>query len=106
MTIQEVTVPKARTTDPQTSHDAADSVRRVSDTQAAILMLLRATPMCDEKLIAEYRRWERADNYPAASDQGIRSRRAELVKMGLVTPAPYKELMTTNRYGQVWQVVR
>jgi hypothetical protein len=106
MSIQNETVPKARTTDPQTSWDAAESVRNVTDTQAAILMLLRATPMCDEKLIAEYRRWERIDNYPAASDQGIRSRRAELVRLGLVIPAPYKELMSTNRYGQVWQVVR
>jgi hypothetical protein len=106
MTIQNETVPKARATDPQTSWDAAESVRNVTDTQAAILMLLRATPMCDEKLIAEYRRWERIDNYPAASDQGIRSRRAELVRLGLVIAAPYKELMSTNRYGQAWQVVR
>jgi hypothetical protein len=106
MTIQEHTVPRARTSDPQTSWDAAASVNNLSETKIAILMLLRGTPMCDERLIAEYRKWERIDNFPYASDQGIRSRRAELVRSGLVQAAPYKELMSTNRYGQVWQVVR
>jgi hypothetical protein len=106
MTIQEVTVAKARNTDPQTSHDAADSVTDISDTQAAIMLLLRSTPMCDERLVEQYTYWQPLDGYPRATPQSIRSRRAELVKKGLVEPAGFKEIMSTGRFGQVWQVVK
>lgn len=106
MTIQDVTVPKARKTDPQTSHDAASSVKEVSATQAAIMMILRSAPMCDERLVTEYQRWQPLDGYPKATPQSIRSRRAELVRMGLVQDAGFKESMTTGRFGIVWKVVR
>jgi hypothetical protein len=105
MTITE-SIARARSTDPQTSHDAAASVTHVSETQAAILVLLRSTPMCDERLVEQYRTWEPLENLPKATDQSIRSRRAELVRMGLVVAADYRERMSTGRMGQVWQVVR
>lgn len=96
----------ARSTDPQTSHDAAGTVGHISETQAAIMVLLRETPMCDERLIAEYRVWEKLERFPRASDQSIRSRRAELVRYGLVAYAGFDERMTTGRFGRVWKVVR
>lgn len=105
MTITE-SIPRARATDPGTSHAAADSVAQVSETQAAILVLLRGTPMCDERLVQQYRTWEHLENLPKATDQSIRSRRAELVRKGLVVPAAYQERMTTGRMAQVWEVVR
>jgi hypothetical protein len=106
MTIQEVTIPRARTTDPATSHDAAASVTGVTETQAIILMLLRETPMCDEKLIQQYRMGEKLWGFPHKSDSGIRSRRAELVRKGFVETLGLQERMTTGRFATVWQVVR
>lgn len=104
MPVQNKTLPRARNTDPQTSHDAAESVNQPTLVQTCILMLLRSTPMCDEKLVQQYRVWEKIDGFPHASDQSIRSRRAELVRKGFVQAAPFKELMSTGRYGQAWRV--
>jgi hypothetical protein len=106
MSIQEVTIPRARNNDPVTSHDAAASVGDVTETQAIILMLLRETPMCDEKLIEQYRLGEKSWGYPHKSDSGLRSRRAELVRKGLVETLGMQERMSTGRYAFVWQVVR
>lgn len=97
----------ARLTDPQTSHDAAASVTNISKVQKAILSLLQASPMCDEKLIEQYRIWQQTDDrFPAVTDQSIRSRRAELVKMGLLEPAHWREQLSTGNMGQVWRWVR
>lgn len=102
------TIAKARNTDPQTSHDAAHSISAdaLSETQAAIMVILRETPMCDEKLVEQFHIWEQLGRFPKASDQSIRSRRAELVRKGLVEYAGFDERMTTGRFGRVWQVVR
>lgn len=98
---------QARSTDPQTSHDAAASVNNISKVQKAIMSLLQASPMCDEKLIGQYRIWQQTDDrFPAASDQSIRSRRAELVTMGILEAAPQKEQMTTGGWANVWRWIR
>lgn len=104
MSIQATTVARARNTDPQTSHDAAESVQRITETQRAILSLLDGTPMCDEKLIELYvHSWKR-EGFPRASASGIRSRRSELVERGLIEPTAFKERMQTGGWGRVWQV--
>ena len=94
----------ARTTDPQTSHDAAASVGNISKVQHAILQILNGRGMHDENMIAQYRMWQElgSDLYPQATDQSIRSRRAELVKLGLVKACPMKEKMSTGRLATVW----
>lgn len=99
---------KARMSDPSTSHDAARSITtdHLSETQSAIMVILRETPMCDEKLIEQFRVWEQLGRFPKASDQSIRSRRAELVRSGFVEYAGFDERMTTGRFGRVWRVVR
>lgn len=98
---------QARSTDPQTSHDAAASVNNISKVQKAIMSLLQASPMCDEKLIGQYRIWQQTDDrFPAVTDQSIRSRRAELVAMGIIEAAPYKEQMSTGNWANVWRWVR
>ncbi len=106
MSIQEATIPRARLSDPATSHDAAASVTDVTETQAIILTLLRETPMCDEKLIEQYRMGETLWGFPHKSESGIRSRRAELVRMGFVETIGLQERMSTGRFATVWQVVR
>lgn len=102
------TVAKARNTDPQTSHMAAESISadHLSETQAAIMVILRQAPMCDEKLVEQFRVWEQLGRFPKASDQSVRSRRAELVRMGMVEYAGFDERMSTGRFGRVWRVVK
>lgn len=91
-------MPNARTTDPQTSHTAADSVDNVTQTQAFILRVLKK-PRTDSQLIEAYRKLKRA---PLASESGIRSRRAELVTKGLVVDSGNRGLTPFNRKSIVW----
>lgn len=77
---------KARTTDPHTSHEAAASVKNLTQTQMAILNVLikLRRPAADEEIIHHYQVQARLGIAPRASESGIRSRRAELVAYGKV----------------------
>lgn len=87
------TTPKARATDPQTSHDAAAHAATLPQhhaTPAALTEAERAVldafvvfgAMIDEVLVEAYRRWRSHNNWPAQSDSGIRSRRKALIVKG------------------------
>lgn len=91
----------ARHTDPQTSHDAAASVDDVTETKQFILEALRQ-PRNDLDLITSFKSMLGA---PPASDQSIRSRRAELVDAGLVEDSGERVKMPSGRYSIVWQRV-
>jgi hypothetical protein len=91
-------MPYARTADPYTSHEAAKSVNNVTQTQQAILQLLEK-PMTDEQLVNAYQ----AGSYPAASESGIRSRRAELARKGLLVIVT-TSLTANGRKARVWTV--
>jgi len=95
-------MPHARTTDPTTSHEAAASVKHLSRTQSGILGILRS-PMTDEQLVAWYQMMAKKEPslFPMASESGIRSRRAELVKLGLVCPVGYAKTKS-NRNTIKW----
>ena len=93
-------MPNARNTDPKTSHDAAESVTNLTQTQATILRVLQR-PRTDTQLIEAYRKLKRA---PLASESGIRSRRAELVDKGLVVDSGNRGLTPFNRQSIVWAV--
>ena len=95
-------MPYARTTDPSTSHEAAASVKHLSRTQSGILGILR-NPMTDEQLIEWYQHMAKKlpELFPMASHSGIRSRRAELVKLGLVCPVGYAKTKS-NRNTIKW----
>jgi hypothetical protein len=92
---------KARDTDPQTSHDAGDSVSDITETQSYILRVLSKKPRNDSELIAAYRNFKRA---PMASESGIRSRRSELVKLGSVTDTGERVVLPSGRRSIVWGV--
>jgi hypothetical protein len=92
-------MPNARKTDPETSQDAADSVRDVTLTQEYILKALRR-PRNDSQLIEAYRGYKTA---PQASESGIRSRRAELVDAGLVDDSGRRIKMPSGRFSIVWE---
>lgn len=91
-------MPRARSTDPKTSHDAAETVADITITQAYILKAL-TKPRTDSQLIEAYRKLKRA---PLASESGIRSRRAELVAKGLVVDSGARGLTPYRRTSIVW----
>ena len=97
--IRSLTMSKARATDPQTSHDAGDSVSDITETQSYILRVLSKKPRNDSELIAAYRNFKRA---PMASESGIRSRRSELVKLGSVTDTGERVVLPSGRRSIVW----
>ena len=92
----------ARLTDPQTSHEAADSVSNKVKTQSAILRIL-IRPATDELLIAVYESMAEAGLAPKASQSGIRSRRSELVDMNLLEPKGH-DLTLFGRRAIVWGI--
>lgn len=94
-------MPTARLTDPHTSHEAAASVRNITQTQTAILLLLLSSPSTDEELIRQYQN-DSPLVCPPASESGIRSRRAELVRMGKVIDTGRRAKLTSGRNAIVW----
>ncbi|WP_454168133.1 hypothetical protein [Microbacterium lacticum] len=86
------------------SGEAEPSAERITEVQVVVLDILRtAGPVTDDALIALYE--SRAEHYPGvpkASPQSVRSRRAELVRKGLIRAT---DLAGVSRYGNratVW----
>lgn len=97
------TTPRARRTDPTTSHNAAASVATdtVTRTQALILEALRAHgPLTDEQLCQRIADVERQP----VSVSGIRTRRSELVTAGRVIDTGRRQPTLTGRSAIVWSL--
>ena len=98
-------MPVARSTDPWTSWEAAERVDHITETQQAILALFRDFgSMTDEKLVSVYRIAAGKGEAPHAEPSGIRSRRDELTKAGLVHDTGVYLRGRTNRRMKVWAV--
>jgi len=92
--------PRARTHDPVTSHMAAASVRELRPKQQAVLdMLLVEDGLTDEEIARYYRG-------PAQSPSGLRTRRCELVDLGLVRDSGRKAFTAAGRPTIIWEAVR
>ena len=95
------TTPKARRSDPATSHAAATTVTTdtITDTQAAIVEVLRAHgPLTDEQLCQRI-----ADQQAQpVSVSGIRTRRSELAAAGRVVDTGRRQPTRTGRSAIVW----
>lgn len=77
--------PRARTTDPEESHEAAASVSQPQILRERVLTLLREFgPLADHDIVGTYTMHAHQGRWPHASPSGIRSRRDELVKLGQV----------------------
>lgn len=86
----------SRSTDPQTSKEAAKGVSNVL-VREAVLSLLEKGPLTDQQIIARLG--------VKASESGIRTRRSELVKSGLVYDTGERRRTDTGRRSIVWGLV-
>lgn len=93
--------PRARGSDPATSHAAAASVVNLSDTKRRILDILTSEPSTDFEISA---RWH-ANGFPTISDSGLRTRRSELVDAGLLLDSGSTRPGPSGRAYVVWTVV-
>lgn len=95
----------ARSTDPDTSHQAAVSLPDLRPSQDAVLRVLRGLAQAtDVELVGAYKRATVRGEVPRQSESGIRTRRRELVVAGRVTPTSRRVPLDSGRMAQVWQV--
>ena len=97
--------PVARSTDPQASHDAAESVSEFTLTQTRrriLALFAEHGAMTDEML---WTLWVIYYGPTVASVSGVRTRRRELCNRNLVRPTGESELLRSGRYGIVWEKV-
>jgi hypothetical protein len=105
--VPRATPPATRRDDPETSYEAAASVRQQTETHQRILRLFtRRGPMTDVELAAA---WQQADEggfgYPPISPSGLRSRRAELTdQLGLLEHSGEYRRGPTGRRMRVWRI--
>lgn len=97
-------VARARESDPETSHAAADSITpdKLRASQRAVLnvLRLRGGKGTDEQIAESYTR----GSWPAQSPSGLRTRRKELVEAGLVEDSGERVTLPSGRDSIVWRV--
>jgi hypothetical protein len=98
-----------RGSDPDTSREAAHSLPSavVRASQEAVLELLRRIgPSTDVEIAVVYEQERTARSWPAQSPSGLRTRRSELVQLGLVADSGQRRQLPSGRNGIVWIVAR
>jgi hypothetical protein len=96
--------PRARQSDPVTSHRAADG-NNVSGSREVVLRVLRIYgPLADHELVARHH-WEVVGTLlPKYTEQRLRTARAELVESGFVQFTGEYRMTASNRRTQVWSL--
>jgi len=98
-------VAAARSTDPETSHEAAESVWNPSAVQAVVFKIIEDRgPITDTELIWHYGHEAVRQNIYLPSEQSIRSRRAELVTAGQVEFSGLYGVTANGRRSRKWWV--
>jgi hypothetical protein len=88
---------RARRSDPPTSHAAARSVKDLRASQYAVLRCFyECGPMHDEMLLARY-------TGPPQSDSGLRTRRHELERLGLLQDSGKTATTRSRRATVIWE---
>ena len=96
----QVEVAHARRTDPITSHLAAASVQGIRASQRMILgALVRHGPGTDEDIY----RWLKDEGHNI-SLSGARTRRSELVRLGIVEDSGEKTALPSRRLAVIWRL--
>lgn len=93
-------MPFARKQDPATSHVAAATVQDITATKLAVLRALKRS-RTDVQILEIYLKDRKA---PKASESGIRSRRAELVRDGFVVDSGSRMKLDSGRMAIVWRL--
>lgn len=91
----------ARSSDPDTSWEAASRVRHLTATREAVLACLRARGGLTDAEI-----WDTLPREHRTTPSGIRTRRSELVHLGLVVDTGARRLGPTGRRMIVWEAVK
>lgn len=90
----------ARISDPTTSHDAAASVTNYISVQHAILdVVARWGPLTDEAIADHVSRLPMK-----TTPSGLRTRRKELVELGMLRANPRKVRISTGRLSTRWEL--
>ncbi len=102
-------MPSTRVTDPDTSHEAAASVKHdtVKRLQTAIVWALGLGAMTDEMLLGfvAKQRAREGGVHVTTSPSSLRTRRSELVDMGVVEAVPDRYGITiSGRRCKVWRL--
>ena len=100
--------PRARRTDPETSHEAADSTAgAIRESRDFVFFLLEVGgPMCDHELVVDAEKWARAfRDAPRWSASRIRTARHELTCDLLVEHSGGFGRTSSGRRAKVWRVV-
>lgn len=94
----------ARTSDPDTSHAAADSITDITARQNAVLQVMHnaAAPLTDPQLAELY---DETGGLPPQSQSGLRTRRAELVRLGRVRDSGGHMPLPSGRHAIAWELV-
>jgi len=95
-------VAHARNSDPETSHEAAESVEVVKNQLYVLAVFSQICPCTDKTLVATYPRVSEHTQ----SESGIRTRRKELVDKGIVRWTGELVRGDTNRRERVWDLNR
>ncbi len=97
---------RTRKGDPDTSLAAAESVTGITEKQQAVLELLRRLgPLPDELMVVGYVDRVVHGNLPPQSKSGLRTRRSELVRRGLVKDTGERRRLVSGRMAIVWEAV-
>lgn len=90
----------ARRTDPETSHEAAASVRVLRQRSYVLAAARALIDFTDPALQAAVR-----NMYPKQtfSESGVRTRRSELVQLGFVGDSGKRVVMPSHRRAIVWR---
>lgn len=93
----------ARHTDPETSHQAAASVTRITSSRQAILDAYHLRgPMADFELEEYYAQVWQMHQWQPQSPSGIRSRRAELTELGRIIDSGRRTVTPSGRPCIIW----
>lgn len=95
--------PRARGTDPDTSHEAARRVLNMTDKRQAVLQQFMRAPfgMSDNSLV-DFARLSDDANLRGQTASGLRTRRSELVSMGLIVDSGRRATLPSGRRAIVW----
>ena len=95
---------RTRKGDPETSLAAAASVTRITEKQQEVLRLLKMFGPLNDEQISEEHSVEVACGYMASqSESGLRTRRSELVRRGLVRWSGEHQKLKSGRMARVWE---